>query len=66
MCKHLSEVKPGTDSEWLVQFCCKRGMSESHPETGNDHEGGPCRQETRSRGGSGSLISVKMDLRKRG
>ena len=34
MCKHFNEVKPGTDNEWLVQFCCKR---ESHPEMGNDH-----------------------------
>lgn len=29
-------------------------------------QGGPCRQEMRSRGGSQSLINGKMDLRKRG
>lgn len=62
MCKLSNEVKPGTDNEWLVQFCSKCGMSERQPEMGNDHG----RWASRSRGGSGSLLSVKMDLKKRG
>lgn len=41
-------------------------MSESQPETGNDHGRWALQARDKIKGGSGSLISVKMDLRKRG
>lgn len=50
----------------MVQFCSKCGWVKASQKREMTKQGGPCRQEMRSRGGSRSLINGKMDLRKRG